>query len=215
MLPVGEAPIARQPLERPAPPMTEEEIRSTVLNVLGDSGCVFYTASKKPDNEFIKDKLIEHYDWPNTEFLPQGGETPGKWIPQLEQEIQHAVQCGVFGLRESSGFLTRKFPHGRVLILFDNYNAVGGQGDGPFTLNPGLYDSYARLFSLGRRWQSPIYVCSASAARWHMDSSIDGIGDTLRKMAQAEGWMTHRAEGLWEALSGSVRPGNLWRHNVS
>ena len=78
-----------------------------------------------------------------------------------------------------------------------------------------LYELYESLFELGKHWYSPIYVCSASAERWDMHESIDGVGETLRGMARAIGWMTHRAEGLWEVLAGSVRLNTPWHHNIS
>ena len=132
-----------------------------------------------PKKRLIKEKMCEHYDWPNTRFLPKGGETPGTWIPQLEQEIGKAIECGVSGIREDPGFFRQRFPHERVFILFDNYNAFAwAQGKGPYTLTPQLHDLYVRLFDLGKRWQSPIYVCSASAARWNVHPSIDGIGES-------------------------------------
>ena len=189
-------------------PMTEEDIRSTLLTVLGDSGCVLYTSShKKPVNKFIN--ICEHDDWPTTKFLPKGGETPGTWIPQLEREIQHAIESGVFGLRESPGFFMHQFPT-RVCSSSSTTTMFlwGAQGEDPFTLSPQLHDLSVRLFNLGRRWQSPIYVCSVCAEGWNMHPSIDGIGDMLRRMAQAEGWMTHCAEGLWEACGWLYPPRN-------
>ena len=76
---------------------------------------------------------------------------------------------------------------------------VGGCAD--YDLNPEAANALRHLcFLISRYFVAPVYTCSASASRWDVGSSFDGVAAQCRDIAFDYGVVSRTGERFWDNL---------------